>query len=55
MRRRINLVLFERYNPLFVSYRFLSNKSNEKYQGIREKFDEDQARLYFDKWLKSLW
>ncbi len=27
----------------------------KKYEGIRVKFDEDKARLYFDKWLKSLW
>jgi hypothetical protein len=26
----------------------------KKYEGIRVKFDEDKARLYFDKWLKSL-
>jgi len=55
MRRRINLFLFGRYDSLFVSYRFVSNKSNKNYEGIREKFDEDQARLYFDKWIKSLW
>jgi hypothetical protein len=42
-------------SPFFVCYRFVSSKSNEKYRGIKEKFDENQARLYFDKWIKSLW
>jgi hypothetical protein len=37
------------------SSRFVSNKSIQYYQGIREKFDENQARLYFDQWIKSLW
>ena len=41
-----------------VQYLFVigvSNKSNKNYEEIRERFDEDEARLYFDKWLKSLW
>jgi hypothetical protein len=52
MKRSINLLLGQRYYPSFISYRFISNK---KFDGIRERFDEDKARLYFDKWIKSLW
>ncbi|CAF3535988.1 unnamed protein product [Adineta steineri] len=52
MNRSINILLTGRCRPLVISYRLISNK---KYEGIRESFDEDQARLYFDQWLKSLW
>lgn len=55
MKRTIDQFLFGRYRSLFISYRFVSNESNKKYEGIKAKFDEDQARLYFDKWIKSLW
>ena len=49
------LLLGGRYRSLFVFHRYISNKSNKKYEGIKEKFDENDARLYFDQWLKSLW
>jgi len=52
MKRSNNLLLFVRCYPSFISYRFISNK---KFEGIRERFDENEARLYFDKWIKSLW
>jgi hypothetical protein len=55
MKRSIHLFLGRRFRPLFVYYRFGSNKSNVKYEGIREKIDENEARLYFDQWIKSLW
>ena len=44
-----------RCRSLLIYSRSISNKSNVKYEGIREKFDENEARLYFDKWIKSLW
>jgi hypothetical protein len=49
------LLLSRRFRSLFVLHRYISNKSNKKYEGIKERFDENQARLYFDQWLKSLW
>jgi hypothetical protein len=55
MKRSVHLFLGGRFRPLFVCCRFVTNKSNIKYEGIRERIDENQARLYFDKWLKSLW
>ena len=35
--------------------RLLTSKSYVKIKGIREKFSEYEVRLYFNKWLKSLW
>jgi len=55
MKKSIDLFLRGWHRPLIVCYRYVSNKSNKKYEGIRERFDENEARLYFDKWLKSLW
>ena len=56
MQRSFHLLLGGRFRPsAFVSYRFASNKSNIKYEGIRMRIDENQARTYFDQWLKSLW
>ncbi|CAF2394323.1 unnamed protein product [Rotaria sp. Silwood2] len=52
MKRSFNLCLIGRYRPVYNCHRYASNK---KYEGIREKFDENQARIYFDKWIKSLW
>lgn len=51
----MNKGFFGKSRLLINSYRFISNKSNKTYQGIREKFDETQARIYFDEWIKSLW
>jgi hypothetical protein len=55
MKRLFDLLLVGRYRSLFVSHRFISNKSTKKFEGIRERLVENEARLYFDKWLKSLW
>jgi hypothetical protein len=52
MKRSFNLILRGRYHPLLVCYRSVSKKN---YDGIRERFDEKKARVYFDKWIKSLW
>ncbi|CAF0766885.1 unnamed protein product [Rotaria sp. Silwood1] len=52
MKRSFNLLLIRRFRPLYNCYRHASNK---KYEGIREKIDENQARINFDKWIKSLW
>jgi hypothetical protein len=40
---------------MFIFSRLLSSKHDEKIQGIRENFSEYEVRLYFDRWLKSLW
>ncbi|CAF3490524.1 unnamed protein product [Rotaria sp. Silwood1] len=49
-------ILSKGYSPLFFNFsRLLSCKQYEKIQGIRENFSEYEVRLYFDKWLKSLW
>ena len=55
MKGSYRLVLFGRYRSSFGYHRYVSNESIKKYKGIRETFDENQARLYFDKWIKSLW
>ncbi|CAF3356025.1 unnamed protein product [Rotaria socialis] len=52
MKRSIKLLLIGRCRVSYYCYRCVSNK---RIEGIREKFDENQARIYFDKWLKSLW
>ncbi len=55
MKRSFGLLLGRQFRPFVDSYRFIANKSNKKYEGIRERIDEKEARLYFDKWIKSLW
>jgi hypothetical protein len=55
MQRSFKLLLGGRFRSSFVYYRFASNKSNIKYEGVGMRIDENQARTYFDQWLKSLW
>jgi hypothetical protein len=43
MKRSLHLFLGGRFRPLFIYYRFASNKSNIKYEGIRERIDVNQA------------
>ena len=52
MKKSLNLLANRLYRPSWVYYRYLSKR---KYDGIQHKFDADQARLYFDQWIKSLW
>jgi hypothetical protein len=43
------------YRSLLIASRLFSSTPNEKIEGIRDTFSEYEVRLYFDKWLKSLW
>ena len=43
-------------NVLLIQRTFVRRyASTKKYEGIKVKLSEDQAREYFDQWLKSLW
>ena len=55
MKRTIELCLTKQYWLLIIPHRFVSNKSYIKCEGVRERIDENQTRLYFDQWLKARW
>ena len=51
MKRTVHLLSKVRHRSLS---RLFASPNNENMQGIREKYDEYEVRLYFDEWLKSL-
>ena len=53
MIRSIELLLIRRYPSSINS--ICRKVSNIRYEGIREEINENEARDYFDQWLKSLW
>ena len=48
-------LLFSFGRRSLLGQRSVSSQSCNKVEGIRVKFDENEARLHFDRWLKSLW
>ena len=54
-RRLGNVLMKEKYRLLLISNRHITNAKKKTIEGIRFGFEEEQARVYFDQWLKSLW
>jgi hypothetical protein len=55
MNTSVSFLFKKSCGSLFIFSRVFSSRKYEKIKGIRENFSEYEVRLYFDKWLKSLW